>query len=123
MPRTAPKPAARGLRHLALKTRSLATTKQFYVDGLGLEVAFTHRGMLFLETPGGGDLINFVLTRERFDPDAGGLDHFGLSVPAADWVRMTARLREKRIPIAGRRGEGAVYITDPNGYTVELYRD
>jgi catechol 2,3-dioxygenase-like lactoylglutathione lyase family enzyme len=123
MPTRTPRKAQRGLRHLALRTRSLAATKQFYVDGLGLAVAFTHRGMLFLETPGGEDLINFAVTRQPFDPQAGGLDHFGFRVPAAEWPRMTARLKEKRIPLAGRRGQGAVYITDPNGYTVELYRD
>jgi len=123
MPRTAATPVQRGLRHLALKTRSLASTKEFYVDGLGLKVAFPHQGMLFLETPGGDDLINFVLTRQRFDPEAGGFDHFGLRVPASEWLGMTRRLKEKKIPIAGRRGQGAVYITDPNGYTVELYRD
>ena len=123
MPARASKPAQRGLRHLALRTRSLAATKDFYVDGLGLAVAFTHRGMLFLETPGGEDLLNFVLTRRPFDPQAGGLEHFGLRVPAVEWPGMTARLKQKRIAIEGRRGQGAVYITDPNGYTVELYRD
>ena len=32
MPRSAPAAASRGLRHLALKTRSLAATKRFYVE-------------------------------------------------------------------------------------------
>ena len=66
------------LRHLALKTRDLAGTARFYIDVLGLKPAFPHTGMLFLETPGGEDLLNFVGTRARFDPSAGGFDHFGL---------------------------------------------
>ncbi|MBI1777449.1 MAG: VOC family protein [Proteobacteria bacterium] len=123
MPRKAASSPERGLRHLALKTRSLALSKRFYVDGLGLEVAFTHRGMLFLKTPGGEDLLNFMATREPFDPEAGGFDHFGLRVPAPEWISLMARLKRKGIAIAGRRGLCAVYLTDPNGYTVELYRD
>ena len=136
---------SRGLRHLALKTRDLAATERFYVEVLGLRVAFPHRGMLFLESssfvrarnprgPGsgarrartggdGGDLLNFVATRRAFDPEAGGLDHFGLRVPAAEWARLMARLKTSGVRIRGRRGRSAVYIRDPNGYTVELYRD
>jgi catechol 2,3-dioxygenase-like lactoylglutathione lyase family enzyme len=114
----------RGLRHLALKTRDLAATERFYVEVLGRRVAFPHRGMLFLETPGGaGDLLNFVQTRRRFDPEAGGLDHFGLQVPRGEWSGLLARLRAAGVRIRGRRGRSAVYIRDPNGYTIELYRD
>lgn len=113
----------RGLRHLALKTRDLAATERFYVGVLGLRVAFPHRGMLFLETAGGGDLLNFVETRRRFDPRAGGLDHFGLHVPQAEWRKLAARLERAGVAIRGRRGRSAVYVRDSNGYTVELYRD
>ncbi len=98
MPPRSPAKPQRGLRHLALKTRSLAATKQFYVDGLGLAVAFTHKGMLFLETPGGEDLINFMLTRRQFDAEAGGFDHFGLRVPAGEWVSVMGRLKRQGIP-------------------------
>ena len=69
--------SARGVRHIALKTRDLATTERFYVDVLGL-VHIPHEGMLFLETPGGSDILNFIGTEESFDPRGGGLDHFGI---------------------------------------------
>ena len=56
------------------------------MDVLGLRVAFPHRGMLFLESPGGGDLLNFVATRRAFDAEApAGFDHLGLRVPSAGW--------------------------------------
>ena len=112
-----------GLRHLALKSRDLGATERFYVETLGLRVAFPHRGMLFLETPGSGDLLNFVETRRRFDPRAGGFDHFGLRIPRREWTGLAARLRRAGVPIRGRRGRSAVYVEDPNRYTVELYRD
>ena len=113
----------RGLRHLALKTRDLAATERFYIGVLGLEIAFPHRGMLFLQTPGGRDLLNFVETRATFDPEAGGLDHFGLRFPPVEWRKLRDRLRRARVPIRGRRVQSAVYIRDPNGYSVELYCD
>jgi catechol 2,3-dioxygenase-like lactoylglutathione lyase family enzyme len=34
-----------------------------------------------------------------------------------------SRLEQAGVRIAGRRGRDAVYVRDPNGYTVELYRD
>jgi catechol 2,3-dioxygenase-like lactoylglutathione lyase family enzyme len=95
-----------GLCHLALKTRDLRVTERFYVDVLGLETAFRHPGMVFLRTPGGSDLLNFVETRRRVDARRGGLDHFGLHLPPARWRAIRARLRRARVRIAGRRGRG-----------------
>jgi catechol 2,3-dioxygenase-like lactoylglutathione lyase family enzyme len=114
---------SRGLRHLALKTSDLRATERFYIDVLGLKRAFPHDGMLFLETAGGQDLLNFVGTRARFDPGAGGFDHFGLHFSRAEWTKIYARVKEARVRIRGRRGNSAIYIEDPNGYTVELYCD
>ena len=113
----------RGLRHLALRTRDLRRTERFYIDVLGLRQAFPHPGMLFLETPGGEDLLNFVETRRKFDAAAGGLDHFGLHVPRSRWRKVRARVKEAGVKVRGRRGATAIYIEDPNGYTVELYCD
>lgn len=117
----APLPA--GLRHVALRSRNLPATERFYVDVLGLEIAFPHRGMLFLRTPGGDDLLNFVQAHRPFDPGAGGFHHLGLHVPPARWRQTLARLRRAGVRVRGRRGRSAVYVEDPNGYTVELYRD
>ena len=48
--------AKKGLSHIALKVRDLKKTEDFYVDVLGLKVAFRHPpGMIFLTTPGSGD--------------------------------------------------------------------
>lgn len=113
----------RGLRHLALKTRDLGRTERFYADVLGLRTAFRHAGMIFLETPGGRDLLNFVESRRRFDPAAGGLDHFGLHFPRGEWKKLCARVTRAGVRITGRRGRSSIYIEDPNGYTVELYCD
>jgi catechol 2,3-dioxygenase-like lactoylglutathione lyase family enzyme len=121
---TTPRPAPHdGLRHLAVRTRDLGRTERFYREVLGFELAFPHQGMIFLRVPGGDDLLNFVETREAFDPRAGGLDHFGMHVPEARWDEMLARLEAAGVKIESRRGRSAIYIEDPNGYTIELYRD
>ena len=112
-----------GLRHLALKTRDLRKTERFYTGILGLQIAFPHRGMLFLETPGGDDLLNFVATLRAFDPDTGGFDHFGLHYSREAWTKAVNRVTRARVRVTGRRGRSAIYIEDPNGYTVELYCD
>ena len=111
------------LRHLALKSRDLRATERFYIDLLGLEIAFPHRGMLFLQTPGGDDLLNFVATRNPVAAGAGGFDHFGIHFPRAEWRKVCDRLKQARVPIQSRRGRSAIYIEDPNGYTLELYCD
>ena len=111
------------LRHLALKTRDLPRTERFYIDVLGLRPAFPHAGMLFLETPGGQDLLNFVEVRKPIDPEAGGLDHFGLHVAPRRFPALRKRLAAAGVRVIGRRGRTSIYVKDPNGYTLELYVD
>jgi len=111
------------LRHLALKTGDLETTRRFYVGVLGLREAFPHPGMLFLETPGGGDLLNFVGVRRRVNCRAGGLDHFGFYVGERRLASLRRRLKAAGVKVVGRRGRWSIYIKDPTGYTVELYAD
>jgi len=112
-----------GLRHLALRTRDLEATERFYTGVLGLRVAFRHRGMVFLESPHGGDLLNFCRAPGSLDPRAGGLDHFGLRVDRRRLAVVRERLRYAGVKITGRRGRWAFYFKDPNGYTVEVYAD
>lgn len=114
---------AMGLRHLALRTRDLEATERFYTDVLGLRMAFRYPGMIFLESPGGADLLNFCRTRRSLDPRAGGLDHLGFRVDRRRLAVVRERLRKAGVRITGRRGRWAVYFKDPNGYTVEVYAD
>src|SRR5438552_12225001 len=111
------------LRHIALRTRNLEKTRCFYVDQLGLREAFTHPGMLFLETPRGRDLLNFIETRKPLDPGAGGLDHFGIHVAPRRFAALRKRLKTAGVKVVGRRGRVSIYVKDPNGYTLELYAD
>ncbi len=95
----------KGLRHIALKSRDLKKTEEFYIGVLGCKVAFRHPpSMIFLTTPGSGDLLNFVKS-------------------AAQLKKMESTLKERGVKIAERRGKDAFYFFDPNGYQIEYYCD
>jgi catechol 2,3-dioxygenase-like lactoylglutathione lyase family enzyme len=113
----------KGLSHIALKVRDLKQTEDFYVGVLGCKVAFRHPpSMLFLTTPGSGDLLNFVKSSARVS-GAQGLEHIGFKMTAAQLKKMEKLLKEHGVKIAGRRGKDAFYFDDPNGYQIEYYCD
>ena len=115
--------AQKGLSHIALKTRDLKKTEAFYTGVLGFKVAFRHPpNMLFLTTPGSGDLINFVKSAKKSSGPQ-GLEHIGFKVTAGGLNRVEKTLKENRIEIEGRRGKDAIYFSDPNGYQIEYYCD
>jgi len=115
--------AKTGLSHIALKVRDLKKTEDFYVGILGLKVAFRHPPkMIFLTTPGSGDLLNFVKAVQRTSGKQ-GLEHIGFKVTAAGLKQMEKKIIDSSIKIEGRRGKSALYISDPNGYQIEYYCD
>lgn len=115
--------AGKGLSHIALKANDLKKTEEFYTEVLGLRVAFRHPPkMLFLTTPGGGDLINFVKSSAR-PSGTQCLEHIGFKVTPAGLKNTEKTLKARGVKIAGRRGRTAIYFTDPNGYQLEYYCD
>ena len=115
--------ATSGLHHIALQTRDLQMTEKFYTQVVGLKVAFrVPPNMLFLRTPGSQDLVNFVKSKNK-PARSGGLDHFGFRTTPARLRRLERKLKDNSVAIAGRRGKHAIYIQDPNGYSIEYYCD
>ena len=115
--------APKGLSHIALKSRDLKKTEEFYIGVLGFKVAFRHPpSMIFLTTPGSGDLLNFVKSTARASGTQ-GLEHIGFKVTAAKLKKLEMTLKEHSIKIDGRRGQDAFYFSDPNGYQIEYYCD
>ena len=115
--------AQKGLRHIALKSRDLKKTEEFYVGVLGCKIAFRHPpSMIFLTTPGSGDLLNFVKSTARASGTQ-GLEHIGFKVTPARLRKLEKTLVEHGVKIAGRRGDDAFYFSDPNGYQIEYYCD
>ncbi len=112
-----------GLRHIALKSRDLKKAEKFYTEVLGLKVAFrVPPNMVFLRTPGGTDLLNFVRHKTRLSAGA-GLEHFGFKTTKTALQRLEKKLKQQGIAIEGRRGKSAIYFSDPNGYQIECYCD
>ncbi|HTN70723.1 MAG TPA: VOC family protein [Methylomirabilota bacterium] len=115
--------ASHGLLHIALLTRNLKKTEQFYTGVLRLRVAFrVPPSMVFLRSPGSKDLLNFVATKKRIAPDR-ALQHFGFKTTNTGLKHLEKRLKENQVAIDGRRGKNAIYFRDPNGYTIEYYCD
>jgi len=115
--------ANKGLSHIALKARDLKKTEEFYIGVLGMKIAFRHPPkMLFLTTPGGHDLINFVKSAARISGTQ-ALEHLGFKVTAAGLRNIERKLKLHGVKIAGRRGQDAIYFSDPNGYQIEYYCD
>jgi len=113
----------RGLLHIALLTRDLKKTEQFYTKVLGLKVAFrVPPNMVFLRSPSSQDLINFVGTKKRIAANH-ALQHFGFKTTRAGLTSLEKKLKENEVEIEGRRGKHAIYFSDPNGYTIEYYCD
>jgi catechol 2,3-dioxygenase-like lactoylglutathione lyase family enzyme len=118
------RPRHNGLRHLALNARDLDAMKRFYVDLLGFEVEWEpDPDNVYLSS--GAD--NLALHRAAPGGSGGGaLDHFGLTVPAADDVdRWSAFLESHGVtldarPRTHRDGARSCYVSDPDGNKVQI---
>jgi len=112
---------------VALNVSDLARSVSFYRDALGLRV---HRqdGASAALGAGGEDLL---LLEERPDAPrprrATGLYHFALLVPARrDLARALRHLSAARVPLQGAADHlvsEALYLADPDGNGIEIYRD
>jgi len=122
-------PAASGLRRLALRVRDLDAAVSFYADRLGMPVTGRDGGRVVLAPAGGAfvlDLEHAPLAPVRPHPSI-GLYHFAFLLPdRASLAAVIRRLLEARWPVDGASDHGvseALYVRDPEGNGIELYRD
>jgi catechol 2,3-dioxygenase-like lactoylglutathione lyase family enzyme len=116
-----------GLTHIHFAVRDLERSLRFYRDVFGLREKFRDgASMVFLNTPGASDTITLrQAAAGEVVGGGGGIDHFGfrlrrkqdLDAAIEEVVAAGGALRE--------RGEHApgypfAYVTDPDGYTIEL---
>ena len=124
------------LDHFVLRVRDLDGSLAFYRDVLGLPIQFLEEYRAgqrpFVSVRIGSQLLDLV-PDSTFDPDAGktagGFLHFCVGVPAGTlnrtvpWLKQRGVnvLEEQPMPRMGATGMGlSIYITDPDGYVVEL---
>ena len=117
----------RGLTHIHLMVRDLDRALAFYTRVFGLEERFREgRHMVFLGTPGGGDLI--TLNEDPRGSEVagvnGGIDHFGFRLATGDFAAAIDEIEAAggRLIKRGEHTPGVpfAYVKDPDGYTIEL---
>lgn len=115
---------------IQLRTADLDRLRNFYVDVLGFEPVDREDGVLELYSD--IDLEPLIVISEsskaRPRPEfTTELYHVAILMPnRKELARLLARLAEKRYPLQGFADHGvseAVYLADPDGNGIELYRD
>jgi catechol 2,3-dioxygenase len=113
-----------GLNHIALKVRDPERTAQFYVDLFHMEITRRTPDMTFLKTVGSTDMITLNRSEAEIAPDQ-GMVHFGFIVDPEQFDAALQTIEAKGAPVVsgpGARDQGRfVFISDPDGYTIELF--
>ena len=122
--------------HVVLRCARLDETMAFYVDVLGCVPEREVPDIGLHQLRAGRALIDLVPVGSRLggaeppDPERGNVAHFCLRIEEPDWEALASHLRGHGIacePPETRYGAGgrgpSVYVTDPEGNTVELKGD
>jgi catechol 2,3-dioxygenase-like lactoylglutathione lyase family enzyme len=122
------------LDHVGIKVTDLDSSAEFYKDIFGFEEVERRTIGKNVDTVAlkVGTSLLFLLyhpTYQSRDPESlSGGDHFSVSFDGGEWERVTARARERSVPIArenkrvlGATGWGpCLYVLDPDGNEVEI---
>ncbi|MEV6490167.1 VOC family protein [Actinoplanes sp. NPDC051633] len=130
-----PASTARGIHHAALICRDVEATIRFYQELLGFPLVelvenrdYTGSSHFFFDV-GNRTLLGFFDFPGHDHPDfqetIGGVQHIALSVSPEQFTAAKQRLDAAGIEYLGpdRGIEDSVYIRDPNGVGIELYRE
>lgn len=122
-------PAATALGSVKLKVRNLSHLVSFYTDVIGLQVLNRDSGTAELTADGVRPLLvleelpNAITLPER---STTGLYHFAILVPTRKQLGLSLRrLAEYNVRIgqADHLVSEALYLSDPEGNGIEIYRD
>ena len=115
-----------GLDHVVLRVADIDRAIAFYEAVLGLHVERRLAEIGLVQLRAGSAMIDLVPRTEDED-DGRNMDHFAVRIAEMDVPRLTAHLKRHGIDAGevrrryGAEGYGSsVYITDPDGNTVEL---
>ena len=116
----------KGLDHVVLRVADMERAISFYEQVLGLNVERALPEIGLVQLRAGNAMIDLVPRSE--DEDEGrNMDHFAVRIETMDVPALQAHLRRHGIdPGEVRRRYGAegygssIYVTDPDGNTVEL---
>ena len=121
-----------GLDHVVLRVASLERAVKFYGDVLGCPVERELETPRLVQMRAGTSMIDLVPCQEGEEPGLShmtgrNMDHFAVRIATMDVPALTAHLARHGIDSGeirrryGAEGYGpSIYITDPDGNTVEL---
>ena len=114
---------------VSLTVSDLARSRGFYETALGLSVREADDGSLAFGVPGGADLVRVHgdTSAPALDRRATGLFHLAILFPTRlDLAHALARLASAQWSLDGVADHlvsEALYLSDPDGNGIELYRD
>ncbi|REL38240.1 glyoxalase [Rhodohalobacter sp. SW132] len=132
MPSTYKAPESTSVGHIHLKVTDLGRALKFYRDLLGFELTTMYGDQAaFLSAGGYHHHIGLNTWHSKggapAQKRAAGLYHTAFLYPTRkDLARIVKRLIDLEYPISGASDHGvseAIYLNDPDGNGVELYRD
>ncbi|MFI5315893.1 MAG: VOC family protein [Myxococcota bacterium] len=116
-----------GLYHLHLQVADLERSLCFYREAFGMRELFRDGpSMVFLQTPGSQDLLtlNGNPSESRRAGQSAGIDHFGFQLAAGqgldEAIAEIEKAGGKLLRRSGPTGRQYAYLTDPDGYTIEI---
>jgi catechol 2,3-dioxygenase-like lactoylglutathione lyase family enzyme len=121
----------RNIDHLVLRVRDIDVMRAFYCDVLGAQHIGYRPDFAMSHLRVGECMLDLVEAEKRglATPEAGrlNLDHFCFRVEPFDKEAIVAHLKRHNVPLGpirdryGAEGNGiSIYLTDPEGNTVEL---
>ena len=117
----------KGMRHIALKVRSVAQSKMFYQNILGMDVVWEPDAQNVYLSSGCDNIAihevseNFLKTAEEKQ-----LDHLGFVVESVERVaELETEFRSQGVTIvhpfkAHRDGSASFYCADPDGVVIQM---
>ena len=116
----------KGLDHVVLRVADMDRAIAFYEQVLGLHVERRLESIGLVQLRAGSAMIDLVPQKEG-EEDGRNMDHYAVQIEHLDVEALSAHLRrhgvdpgEVRRRYGAEGGGSSIYITDPDGNTVEL---
>ena len=130
-----PATPVRGVHHIALVAKDVESTVRFYQEFLGFPLVelvenrdYAGSSHFFFDL-GNRNLLGFFdfpgHDHEPYKETIGALQHMAISVSDDSFAALKRKLDDAGIEYLGpdRGAEDSLYIRDPNGLGIELYRE